>query len=59
MKWLRRLLHLSPSDTDKVLDRADRYVDNVKSVRIVVVPKDDRARAELERLQAHARRCRR
>ena len=56
MKWLRRLLHLSPSDTDKVLDRADRYVDNVKSVRIVVVPKNDRALAELRRLEGHARR---
>ena len=56
MKWLRRVLRLRPSDTDKVLDRADRYVDNVKSVRIVVVPKNDRALAELRRLEGHARR---
>ena len=56
MKWLRRLLHIRPSETDEVLDRADRYVDNVKSVRIVVVPKNRRALEELRRLESHARR---
>jgi hypothetical protein len=53
---LRKLLHLPPSETDELTDRAERYVDNVKSVRIVVVPKNQRALAELRRLEGHARR---
>jgi len=56
VKWLRRLLRLRPSETDEVLNRADRYVDNVDSVRIVVVPKNAHALAELRRLESHARR---
>ena len=56
MKWLRKLLHLRPSDTDETLDRADRVLQNVKAVHIVVVPKNERALAELRRLEGHARR---
>jgi len=56
VKWLRKLLHLRPSDTDETLDRADRVLENVKSVQIKVVPKSQRALAELRRLESHARR---
>ena len=56
MKWLRRLLHLRPSDTDETLERADAVIKHVDSVRIVVVPKNARALAELRRLESHARR---
>jgi hypothetical protein len=56
VKWLRKLLHFPPSETDTVLDRADVVIDNVKSVRITVVPKNARALAELRRLEGHVRR---
>ena len=56
MKWLRKVLHLPPSDTDETLDRADRVLENVKVVQIKVVPKNERALAELRRLESHARR---
>ena len=56
MKWLRRVLRLRPSETDETLDRADAVLKNVKSVRIVVVAKNQRALAELRRLESHARR---
>lgn len=38
------------------LERADELLDNIKSVRIIVVPKNRRALEELRRLQDHARR---
>lgn len=56
MKWLRKLLRLPPSETDQTLERADRVIRNVDSVRITVVPKNARALAELRRLESHARR---
>ena len=56
MKWLRRVLRLRPSEVDETLERADAVLQNVKAVRIVVVPKNQRALAELRRLESHARR---
>jgi len=55
MKWLRRMLRLSDR-TVETLERADHVLDNVKAVRMTVVPKDKKALAELRRLEAHARR---
>lgn len=50
------MLRLRPSETDETLDRADRVLENVKAVQIKVVPKNERALAELRRLEGHARR---
>ena len=38
------------------LDRADRVLDNVESIRIKLIPKNERALAELRRLESNARR---
>ena len=38
------------------LERADRVLDNVESIKIKLVPKNARALAELRRLESHARR---
>lgn len=51
MKWLRRVLRLRPSETDETVDRADRVLENVKAVRIVVIAKNQRALAELRKLE--------
>jgi hypothetical protein len=51
MNWLRRIMRLPPSDIDRLEARADRIIEAVKVVRIVVVPKNPRAHAELNKLE--------
>jgi len=58
MKWMpdvvTRLLGRQVHNPE--LDRADRVLDNVESIKIKLVPKNQRALAELRRLESHARR---
>ena len=53
--WLRRMLRL-PDRTQETIERADELEPHIKAVRITIVPKNDRALAELRRLEGHARR---
>ena len=58
MKWMpdvvTRLLGRQVSKPE--IERADRVLDNVESIKIKLVPKNERALAELRRLEGHARR---
>lgn len=47
---------LGKAEHDPLIDRVDHVLDQTKAIRIQVVPKNQRALAELRRLEGHARR---